>query len=211
MSNNFLKSVLLITATQIIMSSGCKREGTTRPCPSSTPYSFNVTSEFSPQRENYNVGDTIFLTSSFANNLINNVTNQLIDYSNSVGIGGTINFYKLDTITKKATGAFTEFNTILILGNYSQFSTTPNEGISSTYSETINYSFKIGIVLRQKGIFLLGVNDLKSQGIKNKNCTNAGFNMVVSNSNKNINLFQYALGYTPDALLLKNIYCFRVR
>jgi hypothetical protein len=203
--------VLLITATQIIISSGCKREGNTRPCPSTTPYSFNVTSEFSPQPENYNVGDTIFLNSSFAKSLINNVTNQMADYSNSAGISGSLTFSILDTATRNIYGSFSSFSQVTFQGNYSQFTSTPNDRVGIYYSESSVYNFRVGIICKEKGIFQLAVTNLGSKGIKNKNCTNAGFNMVVSNSNKNINLFQYALGYSPDALLLKNIYCFRVR
>ncbi len=69
----------------------------------------------------------------------------------------------------------------------------------------------MGIRLLSKGLFYIGVTDLVSSGLVGKNCTNAGFNMTVTNSNKNLNLFQYALGYVPDALLQKSIFCYRVQ
>ena len=65
--------------------------------------------------------------------------------------------------------------------------------------------------MKTKGLFYIGVTNLGSQGLVGKDCTNAGFSMTVTNTNKNINLFQYALNYTPDAMLQKSIYCFRVR
>jgi hypothetical protein len=60
-------------------------------------------------------------------------------------------------------------------------------------------------------LFYTGVTNLGSNGIRGQDCTNAGFGMTVINSNKNLHLFQNAMGYAPDALLSKNIYCFRVQ
>lgn len=76
---------------------------------------------------------------------------------------------------------------------------------------TGTYELKIGFILLQKGLYILGIDDLGSQGIRGKDCTNAAFKMTVTNSNKNLHLFQYAMGYAPDALLHQHIYCFRVQ
>ena len=161
---NNIRLGLLITATLFILGSGCgKNEDGSKPC-SGGRYSFVATSEFSPQREIYNVGDTIFLNSTIPKNLYDIVSLQNIDCSSSLGIGGTIGFGYMDTVT--------------------------NMGIDA---------------------YVIGVNNLGSQGLSGKDCTNAGFEMTVTNTNKNINLFQYALNYTPDAMLQKSIYCLRVR
>ena len=74
-----------------------------------------------------------------------------------------------------------------------------------------NYELKASVKLLSKGLFYFVVTDLGSQGIRGQNCTNAGFNMTVTNTNKNLHLFQNALGYSPDAILAKSIYCFRVQ
>ena len=94
MVTNYLKLVLLITATPIMYGNSCNKNGS-KPCTMVTPYIFSVTSEFSPQKEIYNIGDTIFLTSTFPTNLTNLISNQQADYSNSVGIGGDIGFVLL--------------------------------------------------------------------------------------------------------------------
>jgi hypothetical protein len=210
MDINILKIGLLITATQFLMASGCNKDGT-RPCPSVTPYSFNVTSEFSPQREVYNVGDTIFFNSTFPKTLTNLISNQLVDYNNSVGVNGTLTFSNLDTLNRTVQDALNKFQILDFIGFTSSIQTVPNSGKMINFSEITTYQIKIGIILKNKGIFQLAVSDLFSKGLSGKDCTNAGFNMTVTNSNKNLNLFQYALGYTPDALLQKSIYCFRVQ
>ncbi|MCY7293402.1 MAG: hypothetical protein LH615_14580, partial [Ferruginibacter sp.] len=63
-----LKRVLLITAMPFFIAATCNKNDTT-PCVNSV-YSFTVNSEWMPQREVYEIGDTIFITSSFSKNLI---------------------------------------------------------------------------------------------------------------------------------------------
>jgi len=211
MGTNIIRIGLLITATQFILSASCNKDGS-KPCANTSPYSFNVTSDFSPQREVYNIGDTIFLNSLFPKTLLDNISNQNIDYSNSVSIAGNFNTIYMDTVNHTMQESLNRFSVSVIKGQQSPITNSPNLGINIFYSETpTSYQFQMSIKLLAKGLFYIGVTNLSSQGLAGKNCTNAGFDMTVTNSNKNINLFQYALGYTPDALLQKSIYCFRVQ
>lgn len=210
MGTKFLQIVLLITATQFLFGSSCNKDGT-KPCRDAR-YSFNVTSEFYPQKEIYNVGDTIFLNSIIPKNLIDLISNQQIDYSNSLGISGNFNTLKMDTINKLAIEGLNNFKVVNLTGSSTVISNSPNLGINIFFSESANaYNAKFGLKLESKGLFYIGVTDLSSQGLRGQDCTNAGFNMTVTNSNKNLHLFQYALGYAPDAMLAKNIFCFRVK
>ncbi len=211
MGINNLKIVLLITATLITLASSCgKDKNSSKPCRNGR-YSFEVTSEFSPQKEVYNLGDTIFFNSTIPKNLYDNVSLQNVDYSNSLGIGGNITFSYMDTITHVGSDSYSRFNIIPLIGATTIITNTPEKGLNSRFQEGVNYQFKIAIKLVQKGLFVIGVTDLGSQGISGQDCTNAGFAMTVTNTNKNINLFQYALNYTPDAMTQKGIYCLRVR
>ena len=207
-----LKIGLLITATQFLFANSCKKEGSTKPCINSD-YEFSVTSEFSPQREVYNIGDTIYFNSTFPKNLLNTISQKQVDYINSVGIRGGISFSIMDTSLQQIKCAFSKFEMITFIGSFLlNNGILAEESIGINFIEnTTNYQFKIGIKLKEKGLYQFGAFNLGSQGLKNQNCTNATFDMKVTNSNKNINLFQYALGYMPDALLQKSIYCFRVQ
>jgi hypothetical protein len=211
MSSNFLKLVLLTILSPFLFGSTCNKDSS-KPCTMVTPFSFNVTSEFSPQKEIYNVGDTIFLTSTFPKLLINLISTQQVNYSNSLSIGGSITFGLLDTILKTGIDSYSKFKVSSTIGSSSQITNTPNKGIVTNYIETSSeYRISLGIKLLEKGIFVIGISNLNSNGLRGKDCTNAGFNMTVINSNKNLNLFQYALGYPADNMLAKNIYCFRVQ
>ncbi len=210
-SIQILKIGLLITATQFLFANSCKKEGGTKPCINSN-YEFNVTSDFSPQKEIYNIGDTIYFTSTFPRQLINVLSQQQVDYSNSVGIKGSINFLILDTTQQILSKANSKFEAISSIGIFLPSATIIEQDKLGIYIvESLNYQFKIGIKLREKGLYCIGALNLGSNGLNGQNCTNATFDMTVTNSNKNINLFQYALGYLPDALLQKSIYCFRVQ
>jgi hypothetical protein len=74
------------------------------------------------------------------------------------------------------------------------------------------YSFKAEMVAKAKGIYAVYISNLASKGIRGKNCTNAGFSNILTNSNKNINLFEYAMGQPPVSQFeIDRIYCFRVQ
>ena len=206
-----IRGVLLITVMPFFIAAKCNKDQT-RPCFGGTVYSFAVTAEFTLQREVYNLGDTVFLASSFPKTLIDDISNQSINYSNSLAIAGNIRGIYMDTITRSISYNLSAFELVNFIGTYTFISNSQNEGLNMFYKENNNnYEIKIGFKCLKKGLYYLGITDLASKGIIGKDCTNAGFNMTVSNSNKNINLFQYALGYTPDALLQKSIYCFRVQ
>lgn len=207
---NQLKKAWPILVIPFFFYAKCNKDGS-RPC-RNAPYSFNVTSEFSPQKEIYQVGDTIILTSSFPKILINLISGQSVEYSNSLGISGNFKTFFMDTTNKTIQQSLNQFSCIVLTGQQKPIQNSPNSGLDITYLETsTNYEFKMSIKLLAKGLFYIGVTDLGSQGLRGQNCTNAGFNMTVTNTNKNLHLFQYALGYTPDALLEKYIYCFRVQ
>lgn len=209
MDTNVIKSVLLITAAHLILSAGCNKNGTT-PCRNDA-YSFAVTSYWEPQKNSYTVGDTIYLYSSFPKSLTNLINNTLVDYSNAVAIGGGIGMGYLDTISRNAMPARNKFDFFAITGTIGESIVAPDQGPAFTYAENSTiYSFRCGIVCKQKGIFMFNVSDLKSPGLMGKNCTNAGFGMTVTNSDKHFSLYQYALGIAPESGTIQNGYCFRV-
>lgn len=51
------------------------------------------------------------------------------------------------------------------------------------------YQFKGAIVCKKKGIYGFSVSSLESRGLRGKNCTKAGFNMFVTNTDKHLFLY----------------------
>lgn len=212
MGINLTRVVLVITLIQFITGASCKKKDTS--CLSTRDgYSFKVASEWSPQQATFNIGDTIFLTSSFSKSLVDQINQSLlIDYSNSVGIGGDIGFAAPDSALRVNKPARDSFKLIAIIGNFVERANNRNQGINNKYLESASaYEFKAAIVCEKKGQYAISVDDLKSRGINGKNCTSASFNMNVLNTQKNVGFYQSALGIILDTESLKKIFCFKVQ
>jgi hypothetical protein len=211
-TTKYLKRVVLITMPFfLLLSFQCNKNGTT-PCVFGG-YSFAVTSEWTPQKDVYYIGDTIYLTSTFPKKL-NDLVNPsfTIDYSNSVGIGGDVGIAAPDSLQRTNRPAKDSFQFISVIGSFIERSGNQNQGINISYIESSSsYQFKGGIICKKKGLYGIAVDNLISMGIRGKNCTNAGFNMNVTNSNKHTFLYQNALGIILDTESEKKIYCFRVQ
>ena len=203
--------VMILTSFQLVSILGCNKNRTSCISTNAT-YSFSVSSKWSPQREIYRVGDTIYFNSSFPKLLMDNIGNTQINYANSVSLGGTITMSQLDTIMRRSIPARTKFNIISVTGGIQELPNSPQNGTANSYQETgTNCQCKVGFICKEKGIFGFGVSDLLSSGLRGINCTKAGFSMTVINSEKNFGLYLYALGFAPDADGSRRGYCFRVQ
>lgn len=187
-------------------------KNTTRPC-TNGGYSFAITSEWSPQREVYQLGDTIYLTSVFSKTLHDLRTpSTVIDYSNTTGVAGGGIFYEMDTVQQKVIDAAEKFNFFSINGAINTSATAPTFYKDLKYKEEPDvYSFKAAVILKTKGLFAIFIVDAGCQGIKGKNCTNAGFENILTNTDKHINLFEYALGRPASQYEMERVYCLRVQ
>lgn len=213
MVTNKVQVVFLVAVIQFLFSATCNKDGTS--CLSTrASYSFSVSSEWSPQKEIYNLGDTIYLTSVFPKRLVDQINpSMVVDYNNSVGINGDISIVYLDTVTHQPLPAKDSFDFVSIFGNFIERPINKDLGINFLYTETsTTYQFKGAIICKRKGIYGFSVSDLLSPGLKGKNCTKAGFNMSVINTDKHLYLHQYALNVNPnDQFLQQHGYDFRVR
>ena len=211
MANKIFKIGLFFTAIQFLLSSSCNKNGTS-PCVNGG-YSIAINSEWSPQNQVYSIGDSICLNSNFSKTIADliNPTSQ-IDYSNSVGIGGNLTIYSLDTVNHVPLGGISKFNFVVGSGNISPGTIVPEEVINILYAELPNsYSFSLNVIARQKGIFVFFVSDLSSNGLRGKNCTNAGFINTLSNTERGVGLFEYAMARPPASQFeIERMYCFRV-
>lgn len=206
-----IKKVLLITAIPFFLSASCNKNDT-RPCTNGA-YAFAVTSEWNNQREIYTIGDTIFLNSSFSKNLTDLIGNFNVDYSGAKSIDGNLFIHEMDSVQHIILDAVQKFTFIQQIGTVSNNSQQPSRIKDMKYLESSNaYTFKMGIIPKNKGLYAIFISNLNSQGIIGKNCTNADFADTLTNSNKNINLFQYAMNRPPASQYeIDRIYCFRVQ
>ena len=204
----------VLISSQLLVSFSCGKGIFSPGCGRGSVYSFLASAEWSPQKEVYKVGDTLYLTSIIPKTLTDQIdTSIVVDYSNSDGIYGSIAIVYLDTITHQPLPAKDSFDFISIFGNFKDQQINMDLVINIWYTETsTTYQFKGAIICKRKGIYGFSVSDLLSPGLRGKNCTKAGFSMSVTNNDKHLYLHQYALNVNPsDPFLQKHGYDFRVQ
>jgi hypothetical protein len=207
------KIILPIIVAVISVSSRCNKDKTI-PCPNlQTAYNFSVTSQWMTEKEVYQLGDTIYLSSFFSKTLTDQINPSMnVNYSNSVGITGVIGLVFLDSINRQFIPAKDSFLFVNIEGSFNENESIQNRTKVITFSEQADkYRFSGGIVCMKKGVYEIDVDNLYSPGLRGTKCTSAGFEMNVTNVNKHINLFESAIGQTPTIVRQKIMYCFRVR
>ena len=176
-------------------------------------YSFEATSEWSPQRRICGVGDTLYLTSTIPKTLTDGInTSIVVDFSNSVAIGGGIGMGYVDTVQRIPVPGRSKFSFFAIMGTIGERAVAADQGPAFTYAEQpTSYVFKCGIICKERGIYVFSVSDLKSPGIRGKDCTNADFSITLTNSEKNLDLYEVATGIILDADGRKRGFAFRVQ
>ncbi len=204
---NIIPLLFFITFLQ---SASCNKNDT-KPC-RNAPYGFNITSEWSPEKNIYYINDSLFLVCSFSTSLIDINSNSLVNYSNSKKIGGNLAVYYLDTVTNKLVNAIDSFSFSAISGFFDSNPQAADYKKSFYFLESQNlYSLKIKLTCKAKGIYAIFVSNPGSQGIVGEDCTNAGFYNKLTNLNQHINLFESALNQQLESQFERErIYCFRV-
>lgn len=179
--------IILITIIAII-NSGCPK-----PCVEAN-LSFSVNLQITPDNDSIHIGDTIYLESSFPTQLTEQSTGQLMDYSNSTGIGSTLAVSSLPVGDSIAHDAVFDFDYISVNGRiYNDRSIPRPDGIQQlTYEETKGeYVLKAGLIAKKKGNYILGISDGLSNGRKKgKNCEKASFNITISNTDQHFYLIE---------------------
>lgn len=185
MKNTLAKLILL---SILVINSGCPK-----PCIEAN-LSFSVNSQINPDNDSIHVGDTIYLESSFPTQLIEQSTGQLMDYSNSTGIGSTLAVSSLpigDTIAKDAVFDFDYISVNGII--YNDRSIPRPDGVQQlTYEETNRtYVLKVGLIPKKVGNYILALGDGLSNGRKkSRNCEKASFNITLSNTDQHFYLIE---------------------
>jgi hypothetical protein len=207
MITKYLKSILLLTSLQLFLGFQCEND---KPVCNNIAYSFNVTSNWFPGEDIYNINDTIFLTSTFPKTLLDNLSNQQINYNNSVPIRGIYTFYEMDSVQHALLDGVAKFD--FFSANGSIIDNTSKDKYFLYEKQADNYTLKIGIIAKAKGLFAIQISNLVSNGLNGTICTGADFINILTNPNKHINLFEYAINKPPASQFeIDRIFCFRVQ
>lgn len=210
-TTKWLKLGLVMASAQVFLFAKCNKEPS--PCPGGGGYAFLSTAEWSPEKAIYQVGDTLYLTSRIPKRLTDQInTSIVVDYSNTVGISGNIGIALPNSQTRQNIPAVDSFRFLPVEGGVLRHPNRPELLLVSSYSTTSSeFVFRMMLICVKKGFYALSVDDLGSKGLQGKNCSNAAFDMTVTNSNRNEIRYQNALGITLDPQSLKKLFCFEVQ
>ncbi|GAB4093482.1 hypothetical protein [Flaviaesturariibacter terrae] len=161
--------------------------------------------------ETYQVGDTILLISSIPKvQRDRSGGGEMIDYSGSFALGSNIFLRRLDSVSRRDSGGRYDFTIAPLVGRMTELDFERENGINVYYSEQAAYELKIAFVPIRAGSYLLSFPDPVSRSLGNRNCTNAAFEMTITNPDKHFNVYQMALGRAFDMREARYVYCFRV-
>jgi hypothetical protein len=211
-TRHFIGGLLIIVAVTALIS--CKKNDMPRPC-LRPPYSFNITAVVKPEKEVYSLGDTVYVESVFPTTLRDIASGGLIDYRNTVNVGGgQISLGELDSISKTIKDSSDIWAISALQGSLTTVNNLyENRSIKTVYyvENSNTYNFQAQIILNKVGIFRIAITNMSSIGIRNRDCSNASFQMQLDNPNRNLFLLENALGIEADPQLDKGIFCFRVQ
>lgn len=185
-----------VLALVVLINSGCPR-----PC-IDAHYAFSIQSQFTPDKDSINIGDTIFLTSATPIKMKDTNSGSEINYSNAKNFGSNLYVVKLLSNSTAINDAVFDFDYFSIKGRvYNDTSIpSPNRVQQLSYQESnSSYEVKIGIIPRNKGIYFLSVgNGLSTGRSKNRNCEKAEINITLNNTNQH---FYFYSNWNPNGQL----------
>lgn len=179
-------------------------------------YTFIIHSHIAPDLDSVNVGDTIYLISSFPSILQDQNTSSQIDYSGAKAIGSTLAVGQLRPSDSLATDAVFNFTYLSIIGRvYNDRNIASPDGVQQLTYQEINgsYELKIGLIPKISGVYFLGIGNGLSVGRSHsRSCEKASFNITLENTTQHFNLLY---DWDPDAQFYSDgksrVYYFKVK
>ena len=184
MVTKFTGVAILLAITMVTTFSTCKKKFG---C-DEIVYDFQIGVKAHPDQDSINIGDTIWLEVNTPTTLKDTVSNKIIDYSDAANLGSAIGFAKFlnkDSVVFAANS----FDYILLQG---QSVNNPNITKIREYlfiQENSNYLFKLAVIPKEVGIYLIGFSDADNVYRKSDKCTKAFFkiNFIQTNQHYYLN------------------------
>ncbi len=177
-------------------------------------YSFEGNYRSYPDLDSININDTIWLESTIPTQLMDLIRNQITDYSDAENLGMVIGYGELiggDLLNPGGLPAANNFENILIKGLSVQ-SFKPDQVREFLFKEEGGmYYFKLGIVPKKKGLFIISPGNATNVYTSGNKCDKASFSLTFKNTNQHLYLYQQNRpGYTLSKYDQTHIYCFNV-
>ncbi len=170
-------------------------------------YSFGMGVRAYPDSDSIKIGDTIWLEINEATTLKDFRTDQMIDYSKAANLGSNISFSQLSADSQFTIQAVHKFDFHLIEGIPTA---STNDDLYKEYlfnERNGYYKFKLGVVPKQKGLFVIVFGNAANVYRKTDKCTKAGFGINFKETDQH---YYFHPGYIPGTSPVGGDYYFKV-
>lgn len=181
---------------------------------SQTTYSFEAFYKAYPALDSIRIRDTLWIELNTSVQLNDLIQNQTIVYSDAENFGTAIGYVLItggDLLNPGVTPAANNFDNVLIKGMQLQ-SINPIQVREFLFvEENGSYNFKLGIVPKEKGLFMISVgNSTNVYTAKNK-CDKANFSLTFKDTNQHLYLYEQSRpGYVLTSSDRGHLYVFKV-
>jgi len=181
---------------------------------SQTDYTFEAFYKAYPDNDSIRIGDTIWLELNSPTQLKNLINGQIIDYSGAENLGTAIGYGELlggDMLNPGGIPAANSFDNVLRAGVLSSTDKPEQVRVYRFKEENGKYLFKLGIIPKKKGTFIIAPGNAANVYRKSDKCSKAGFNLTFENTNQHLYLYeQKRPGYVLSDYDRGHIYAFKV-
>ena len=179
----FLCSILLL----FICSTSCFKAHI---CADAIDYTFDINAIVFPDKDSIYIGDTIWLEVNSPTLFTNKMTGQPVDFSIAANLGTSISIGQF--LNKDSVGVNVDnlFNYVSVIGSWVPPTGNANRGC--TLKEVNNtYQLKVGIVPKQKGLYLLILGSPSGIYRKYDVCSKASFTFTFKDTHQHMYLSPY--------------------
>jgi hypothetical protein len=179
-----------------------------------TIHNFEAFYKAYPDRDSIRVNDTIWLELKTSTQLRDRTTNEMVDYSGAANFGTVIGYVELmggDASDPGAIAAANHFENILVNGS-SVPPLRPDQLREFLFEEENGmYLFKVVIVAKKKGVYLIGAGDAAGVYQRSNSCRKSDFKLTFENTDQHLYLLEESRpGYTVSEYERTHAYCFKV-
>jgi len=175
-----------------------------------TVYSFRINETIFPDRDSIRVGDTIYLNVNASTKLIDLQRNDTVQYDNTSNLGNVVTILKFLPDNKDG-GAIQNFNLIVIKGTKVETIHPLSQQEVGFVEENGNYKFKMAIVAKDTGRYVITISNAANVYRKNDYCTKASFTINIDSTNQHFYLLNlWSPSDTLDEEGKKRVYYFKV-
>lgn len=177
-------------------------------------YTFSIKTSFSSEKDSMRLGDTLWLSCETPTEMEDLNTKNLINFVGAENFGTAIVVQNIKEWFTSDREAVDCFDFIKVDGEiYSIQTLDPKRVKQISFLESNGrYNFKFGIIAKKRGLYIFTIPDIPAVVYRKdkEQCGKAGFEILSSNVDKHLYLFEDYLALTLSNYDKKHCYCIKV-